>query len=144
MSTQAQLERNKQIIARITLEAFNLGRPEVLDEVVVADSYDHTPAPGMAAGVEGYKQFIPLLRLAFPDLEYTIDLQIAEGDFVVTRVTGHGTHRGPFLGIPASGQRVRWTQTHIARLADGKMVEHWADTDQLGLLQQLGALPLPQ
>jgi predicted ester cyclase len=136
-------EENKRIVSRITLEAFNLGRPEVLDEIVAADAFDHSPAPGMPPGAEGYKRFLAILRTAFPDLEYTIDQQLAEGDLVATRVTGSGTHKGDFLGIPPTGRRVTWTQTHLSRMVDGKMVEHWADIDQLGLLQKLGAIPTP-
>lgn len=135
---------NKRIISRITLEVFNLGKPELLDEIVAADAYDHSAAPGMPPGVEGYKRFVTILRTAFPDLEYTIDQQLAEGDLVATRVTGRGTHSGDFMGIPPTGQRVTWTQTHLSRMVDGKMVEHWADMDQLGLLQQLGAIPMAQ
>lgn len=136
-------EENKRIVSRITLEAFNQGKPEVLDEIVAADGFDHSPAPGLPPGAEGYKQFIGILRAAFPDLEYTIDQQLAEGDLVATRVTGRGTHLGEFMGIPATGRRVTWTQTHLSRMLDGKMVEHWADVNQLGMLQQLGAIPAP-
>lgn len=134
-------DENKAIVRRISLEAFNQGRPEVLDEVVSEEVVDHSPPPGLPPGREGYKQFIPILRAAFPDLEYTIDEQIAEGDMVATRVTGHGTHLGEFFRIPATGRKVTWTQTHLARLSDGRLVEHWADVDQLTILQQIGALP---
>jgi predicted ester cyclase len=137
-------EENKAIVRRITLEGFNLGIPAVLDEVVAADVFDHSPAPGMPPGREGYKQFIGILRAAFPDLEYTIDQQLAEGDMVATRVTGRGTHKGDFLGIAPTNRRVTWTQTHLSRMVDGKLVEHWADVDQLGMLQQLGAIPSSQ
>lgn len=129
---------NKAIIRRIILEAFNLGQPAILDEIVAVDTYDHSPILGMSPGVEGLKKAIPILHNAFPDLEYTIDLQIAESDYVVTRVTGRGTHSGRFLGVEPTWKPVVWTQTHLSRLVDGKMVEHWADMDLLGLLQQLG------
>jgi predicted ester cyclase len=134
-------EENKALVRRISLEGFNQGNPAVLDEVVAADAFDHSPAPGLPPGPEGYKQFILILRAAFPDLEYTIDQQLAEGDMVATRVTGHGTHLGEFMGIPPTGKRVTWTQTHLSRMVAGKLVEHWADVDQLGMLQQLGVIP---
>lgn len=68
---------------------------------------------------------------------------MAEGDKVVTRSTWHGTHRGAFLGIPATGEQVAVTAIDITRYAGGKAVEHWAEMDLLGLLQQLGVVPPP-
>ncbi|MBI4581940.1 MAG: ester cyclase [Planctomycetes bacterium] len=69
--------------------------------------------------------------------------QIAEGDKVATRYTGTWTHRGEFMGIPPTGKDVTVTRIEILRIADGKFVEHWESFDQLGLLQQLGAIPAP-
>jgi predicted ester cyclase len=94
------------------------------------------------------KQVVSQFRTTFPDLHYTVELQVAEGDMVVTRVTARGTHTGEyrgltFKGIPPTGKQVTWTETQIFRIADGKIVEQWSNEDDLGRLQQVGALPTP-
>ena len=140
MSTEA----NKAIIRRIPDEVFTQGNLAVADQVVAADYREHVPLPpGFPTGLAGLKQFVTLLRAAFPDFQYTIDDEIAEGDRVAIRVTARGTHQGEWFGIPATGKTVSWTELHIGRLAGGKLVEHWANSDQVGLLQQLGVLPTP-
>ena len=80
---------------------------------------------------------------AFPDLHFTIEDQIAEGDRVVTRFTARGTHQGAFIGIPPTGKQGVVTGTGIDRFANGKIVEAWFNSDDLGLLQQLGVVPSP-
>lgn len=80
---------------------------------------------------------------AFPDFHATIEDMVAEGDKVVVRVTATGTHQGDFMGIPATGKPFKYQEIHIARIADGKMAEHWGVEDTLGMLQQLGVVQLP-
>lgn len=75
---------------------------------------------------------------------YTVEDMIAEGDKVAARATASGTHQGDFLGIPPTGKHATWSEIHIGRVVDGKFVEHWANSDQLGLLQQLGVVPTPE
>lgn len=133
MSTEA----NKLIARRLPQEAFTKGNVAVFDEVVAADATDHFPPPGLSAGREGYKMFVGILRAAFPDLKYTLDYEIAEGDKVVNRLTASGTHKGEFMGIPPTGKQVIWTETHILRFAAGKVVEHWGNADQAGMMAQL-------
>jgi len=130
-------ETNKQLARRIPLEAYNQGNIAVFDEVVAETIEDHFPPPGFPAGREGYKLFVPALRAAFPDLQTTLDLEIADGEKVVHRITVRGTHKGEFQGIPATGKRVTWTETHILRFANGAIVEHWGNADQSGLMMQL-------
>jgi predicted ester cyclase len=77
---------------------------------------------------------------AFPDIQVTVDDQVAEGERVSTRRTWHGTHQGPYRGIAATGKRVTWTQISIVRLVGGRIVEDWAVADELSLLQQLGQI----
>jgi steroid delta-isomerase-like uncharacterized protein len=138
-------EQNKAIDARITLEAFNQGRVEVIDEVISADFVDHSQlAPGMPSGREGVKALVKALRSAFPDFKVTIERQIAEGDLVVHHISATGTMKGDFAGMPASGKRASWEAIHISRFANGKAVEHWSVQDQLGMLQQLGFVPMPE
>ncbi|MEZ4662696.1 MAG: ester cyclase [Caldilineaceae bacterium] len=136
-------EQNKAIMRRIPEEAFGQGNLAVVDEVFAPDYIPHVQrrVPNGANGTAAVKQFIGMVRSAFPDVRYTVEDAIAEGDKVVMRVNISGTHQGDFMGVPATGKEVGWTEMHIARMADGKLVEHWFSSDQLALLQQLGALP---
>jgi len=84
-----------------------------------------------------------MLFTAFPDLHGTIEDLIAEGDKVVDRMTCEGTHQGMFMGAPPTGKRVKWSFIDINRIVDGKIVEHWAEVDTMGIMQQLGLVPPP-
>ena len=84
-----------------------------------------------------------MYRSAFPDIQFTIEDLIAEGDKIVTRYTARGTHRGDLQGIPPTGRQVTVTGIIISRFANGKFVEGWLDFDALGMLQQLGVIPAP-
>jgi steroid delta-isomerase-like uncharacterized protein len=90
-------------------------------------------------GIAGFIYAVQLLHASFPDLRITVDDLIAEGDKVVARLTARGTHQGTFRAIPPTGQFVQWSGIRIFRIADGKIVEHWATWDDLSLLRQLGA-----
>jgi predicted ester cyclase len=137
------VEANKAVTRRIPLEVFNDGNLGAADEVIAADFTEHVPMPGAPPGLAGFKQYVTMLRAAFPDLRYTVEDEIGEGDRVVARMTVRGTHRGAFLGVPPTGKRVTWTEMHAGRVVEGKLVEHWGNADMLGLLQQLGAIPGP-
>ena len=127
------------------MEAFSQGHLDVVDELLAPDAVDHASRPpGMPEGREGLKVLIGTLRTAFPDFNITIEQQVAEGDLVVTRSTNSGTMQGEFGGMPASGKRASWGAIHITRIANGKIVEHWAIEDQLTMLQQLGFVPTPE
>src|SRR5262245_48542827 len=130
-------ETNKAHARRIPLEAYNKGEVAVFDEVVVETVIDHFPPPGFTSGRQCYKLFVPALRNAFPDIQTTIDLEIGDGEKVVHRLTTRGTHKGDFMGIPATSKQVMWTETHILRFENNKVVEHWGNADQSGLMMQL-------
>jgi steroid delta-isomerase-like uncharacterized protein len=134
-------EQNKALSRRIAEECFNKGNLAVADEVIAADFVDHSAPPGLAPGVEGFKQLVAMYRNAFPDIRTTIDDVIAEGDKVVIRWTGRGTHKGELMGIAPTGKTVTVTGIGIDRIANGKIVEHWESFDQLGMMQQLGVIP---
>ena len=137
---------NKAIAGRIPNEVFNEGRLDVLGELVAPDYVDHAAVPpGWPAGLEGLRKFVTELRTAFPDFHYTVDLELQDGAYVVHRVTATGTHEGmsTVAPVPPTGRRITWTETHILRFLDEKLVEHWADLDQLGVLTQLGIVPAP-
>jgi steroid delta-isomerase-like uncharacterized protein len=138
-------EKNKELAARIPLEAFNQGKLEVIDEVIADDSIDHGELPpSYPPGKEGVKALVKALRSAFPGWKITIDCQVAEGDLTVQHVTTTGTMKGEFGGMPPSGKTAKWEAIHITRIKDGKIVEHWQVQDQLGMLQQLGFIPTPE
>lgn len=138
---QALLEANKAISQRVNEEIMSQGRLEVADEILAATYLDHNAPPGFPAGVQGFKDQITMYRTAFPDLRIVVDDMIAEGDKVVTRWTAHGTHDGDLMDIAATGNQVTVTGIAIDRIVDGKIVEHWDVFDQLGMMQQLGAMP---
>jgi steroid delta-isomerase-like uncharacterized protein len=131
-------ERNKAILHRYFEELFNTGNLSVADEIVGLNYLNHNPVPGEPPGREGLKAFITHLRTAFPDIQFTIEDQIAEGDKVVTRFTVTGTQQGEFAGIPATGRPVTVTALNIYRVAGGQIEEGWLNWDALGMMQQLG------
>ena len=134
---------NKSIVARFE-EALSSGDwrviSETIDEVVAPDAVISTPLPIDATGAELLKAVFGRLLSAFPDLHVTVEDLIAEGDKVVARLTHTGTHLGAFLDLPSTGKHVSTTSIHIFRFADGQLVEHWASRDDMGLMQQLGAI----
>ncbi len=118
---------------------------EVADQVFANRYVSHQPdGTEEQRGPEDVKRFLRQYREAFPDLQITIEDQIAEGDKVVTRWSSRGTHQGEFRGIAPTGNEVRLTGIGIFRFSEGKVVESWDNFDQLGMLQQLGAIPSPE
>ncbi|MGC2619128.1 MAG: ester cyclase, partial [Acidobacteriaceae bacterium] len=101
------------------------------------------PLPGQRQGREGLAEVIAMLLAAFPDMHWTVDEMVAEADTVVTRFTWTGTHRGPFMGIPATEHPVTVKGVVIDQLAHGKMQKSRILMDNLSLMQQLGVLPAP-
>jgi steroid delta-isomerase-like uncharacterized protein len=136
-------EENKAIANRLVEEVINKGNFAWAEEHFASDFVDHAAPPGVPPTIEGLKTFLTAFRAAFPDLRYTVDDVIAEGDRVVQLNTASGTMKGDFQGMPASGKRATWTEVHISRFANGKIVEHWGVVDQLGMLQQLGFAEAP-
>lgn len=136
-------EQNKMLMRRAIEEVWNGGNHDLLEEMVARDFVIHAPQAEIH-GPEGTRQYLTMLREAFPDIHFTIEDQFADGDKVLTRWTAHGTHRGEFQGIPPTNKRVTLTGTDIDRFTDGKVVECWTSTDDLGLLQQLNAVPIPE
>jgi steroid delta-isomerase-like uncharacterized protein len=135
-------EQNKLIHRRICEEAIGQGDVNVIQELVSDDFVGHASSPDMdTRGVEAYKQFVAGMHRAFPDLQITVEDQLAEGDKVVTRWRARGTHKGEYFGIPPSGKQGEMTGMSIDRIVDGKTVECWTNSDDLGLLRQIGAIP---
>lgn len=133
-------EQNKAVLRRIVEEVFNQGKLGTADELG-AGYIEHSPIPGQGPGIEGFKQMVQMFRGAFPDLRVTLEDLIAEGDRVVGRMTTSGTHKGQFMGLAPTGKRFTVSEIHILRIANGKVLEHWGVSDDLGMMQQLGAVP---
>ena len=141
MSTQ----ENKALARRVLEEMFNKGNLNLADEVFAPDYVDHDPAmPEDIRGPEGFKEYVSIFRTAFPDIHLEIEDQVAEGDKVVTRWTGTGTHEGDLMGIAPTGNKVTLPGMEIVRISGGKLAEGWEGYDSMVLMEQLGVMPSPE
>jgi len=139
-------EENKATARRLQEESFGGGKPELVDELLDPDfvRYDPYIEAGEVRGTQTVKDNIVWFRNAFPDLNCTVEEQVAEGDKVVSRWTLRGTHRGDFFGVAPTGNRVEFTGIQIDRFDEsGKIVEERAEFDLLGALRQMGAVSEP-
>ena len=139
-------EENKAIARRALEEIFSAqGDLDVADELIAPNYIGHDPvSPEDVHGPEGVKEFASMYRNAFPDVQMSVEDQIAEGDMVATRWIASGTHQGDMMGIAPSGNRVTVSGTSIERIVDGKIEETWDNYDALGMMQQIGAIPSPE
>jgi steroid delta-isomerase-like uncharacterized protein len=130
---------------RLLEESFNDGNLALVDQLVAADALNHDPAlPAQMRnlrGPEALKRVVTMYRAAFPDLRMTVDDVITTDDKVVLRWHSDGTHRGELAGLAPTGARGSVTGISIDRWQDGKVVEAWAEWDNMGLARQLGAAP---
>ena len=137
-------EANKALARRFYEEGWNQGNLAIFDELFAPNHVLHDPSfPEPIRGLEGFKQYYGSYRTAFPGNQLTVEAYIAEGDTVVSRWTGRGTHTGDLMGIAPTGKQVTVTGISIQRIANGKIVEEWSNYDMLGMLQQLGVAPMP-
>ncbi len=139
-------EENKEKVRRLLEEGFGQGKVDVVDEVLHSDfvCYDPNSEAGEIRGADTIKGEIEYFRTAAPDLTYTVEDQVAEGDKVVSRYRVSGTHQGEFFGVSGTGNRVEFTGINIDRFDEsGKMVEEWPEYDLLGAMRQIGAVPEP-
>jgi len=116
----------------------------VIDELYATDIVYHSSTGRDIRGIKDYKQHVSEFYSAFPDLHFTIEDMVAEGDKVAVRLTGTGTNKGEFRGIPPTNKKVTLWEIQIDRVAGGKFVEGWSRYDTLGLMQQLGVIPTPK
>lgn len=133
-------EDNKAIVRRISEEGLNQHNPALVDELCGPNVVFHDGSRTVR-GLQSYKRLLLKFFTAFPDAHFTTEELIAEGDTVAVRRTFRGKHTGSFMGIPPTGKQVTTTVMTINRFAGGKIVEVWNNTDELGLLQQLGVIP---
>ena len=118
-------------------EILNKGNLEVFNELCAPNFVKHAIPPNPDFGIEGSKQSVMMLRNAFPDIKYTVEDMIEDGDKLVARWSAKGTHKGEFMGIPPTGRQVSFTGIEIIRVKDGKAVEEWEELDRAGLMGQL-------
>jgi steroid delta-isomerase-like uncharacterized protein len=135
---------NKTIARRFNEEVWGRGDQAVLEELLDPDFVDHDALPGQAPGREGHKQILIAFHSAFPDLNVTTDEILAEGEKVVSRWTARGTHQGELLGIAPTGNGVTIKGIDVLRVAEGRIVERWAQFNSLEMMQQLGVVPPPE
>ncbi|HEY3082616.1 MAG TPA: ester cyclase [Chloroflexota bacterium] len=133
---------NTAIVRRFLDEAISQGNLAALDELCAPDLVWHGGSVGEFRSLEQFKQGVGPFFTAFPDLRVTSGDMLAEGDKVVSRYTWHGTHRGAFFGTPATGKRVAVDGISMYRIAGGRIAEEWWQEDLLGLMRQLGAVPV--
>ena len=130
-----------KMIARRELEIYSTGDLDIADEIIAADYVGHDPAqPEPLRGPDVVKQSAQGYRAAFPDLQVSVEQQIAEGEWVVTRWSTRGTHEGELFGIAPTGRLVTVTGISIQRIVGGKIVEDWTNWDTWGLMLQIGAI----
>ncbi len=134
-------ERNKHLVRYTFEKLFNTGELALADELVSQDFLNHDAPPGVPPGPAGLRQMVTMLRTAFPDIQFTVEDLVAEGDTVGHRFTARGTHQGELLGIAPTGRPVLFTGMIITRFAGDQVVEDWDNIDMLGLLHQLGVIP---
>lgn len=138
-------DENKALIRRY-FEAIDVacesGNADIIDEFLAPDFVEHNPFPGIPPTREGWKEAFMAFVVGAPGY-HVIDDLIAEEDQVVGRITAYGTHTGELFGIPATGKEIRVGGIAIWRIREGKILEHWHETDQLGLMVQLGVVQLP-
>jgi steroid delta-isomerase-like uncharacterized protein len=134
---------NKAVVRRFIDDVLNHGRLETADEIVAENFIELDPLPGQKQGREGLKEIIVMLRSGFPDMNWVIEEMIASGEKVVTRFHWTGTHKGEFMGMPATGKSVKVKGVVIDRIVGGRMTESRILMDDLGMMQQLGVIPAP-
>jgi steroid delta-isomerase-like uncharacterized protein len=134
-------EASKQIMIRFT-EFINTASETLAAELISPDAIFHVPGRSEPMrGPAGYLAIIQMMRGGFPDIRWTIEEMVAEGDKVAARFTMRGTHLGTFFGTPSTGKKIAVQALNIYRLSGGQIVEETGQPDLLGLLQQIGAVP---
>jgi predicted ester cyclase len=135
----SQEQANTDLCIRVNQELFGDARLELAQELISPDFVDHEAPEGFPTGPEAARSTVNWLHGAFADMRYEVEDAFGSGDRVALRVTLHATHAREFMGKPATGRRFTMGQTHIFRIDDGKVAEHWANRDDAGLMRQLSA-----
>jgi steroid delta-isomerase-like uncharacterized protein len=137
MNMASTVARNKALARRFYAEVFNGKNLAAAGKYIAPNCVEHTPSPGQGSGVQGFKKAFSQFFAAFPDLHFTVDNMIGEGNQVMIRWTMRGTNKGRFMGMPATGRKVMVHGVDIIRVANGKAVEHWGYEDDMAMMEQL-------
>ncbi len=133
----------KSLVMSLMQRTFNEGDLTAAEEYIHPEFQNHEAAAHRPPGPEGWRQTTTWIREAFEDLRWEVEDAIADRDKVVLRVRMSGRHTGPFMNFEPTGREFSARHIHIFRVTDGKISEHWANRDDLGMLAQLGLLPPP-
>jgi steroid delta-isomerase-like uncharacterized protein len=133
------LQENKDLIRRFVEEVQCQHNLALVDELFSPDYVDHTGIADPPDREGARMAFVRLLE-AFPDHRFIVHQQLAEGDKVVTHKTFHGTHLGPWHGMPATGKAVSFELIDIFTIHDGQIAGHWAVVDMLDMMQKIGVM----
>jgi steroid delta-isomerase-like uncharacterized protein len=136
-------QRNGDILRRWFEEVWNQGHEAAIAEMLTEDCLAHGLGAGgeVTRGVEGFKPFVRQLRGAMPDIRFTIDAVIEEGDLVAARWTARAVHSGDDLGVPATNKPLTITGMTFLRIRDGRIAEGWNNWDMLGMMHAIGLPP---
>ena len=135
------VEETRAVAQRWMEEVWQKASPAAIDELLAADFSFNYASPGVAPDREAYKQVVNELFVGFPDIQFTTEDMVAEGDRAAIRWAGRGTHRGQFMGVAPTGKQVTHGGISIIRVAGGKIAEEWGYANTLDVLQELGAFP---
>jgi steroid delta-isomerase-like uncharacterized protein len=134
-------EENKAVVRRF-FAALDDQDVDTVGDMLASDyrlHFDGNPVMDRGAGIGFFSAFLA----AFPDISHQVQDQLAEGDLVATRILVRGTHQKEMMGIPATGTEIAISAINMVRVDDGKIAEHWVNSDSLGMMMQLGVVPPP-
>ena len=135
-------ENNKAAVRHFYDEVINKKNMAAIETFIASNQVDHFAPPDAPSGIAGAKIILGMFLTAFPDLHFAIEDMIADEDKVVTRIAISGTQQGAFMGIPPTNKHVQITGIDINRVVNNQSVEHWMQIDMLGMMQQLGVIPV--
>ena len=140
-AASAPLAENKRLTERLFEELWQAGRLAAADELLTPDYTGNAPDDRAISGAEGLKRMVNDYRSGFPDLDVTVDHQIAEGDRVVTEFSMKGTHSGTWAGVRATGREISLGGCVFSHVAGGRITEQWYEWDRRKILEQVGIMP---
>jgi steroid delta-isomerase-like uncharacterized protein len=141
MPQSGTVEANKAVVRRWIEEGWNRRNLGSIAELYAANVVQHDPNGPPVTSAAALKDYIAAYQVAFPDLKFSIESLVGEGDRVVWRFMSHGTHKGALMGLPPTGKQGDVAGMVEFRLAEGRIAEVWVNLDALGLFQQLGVIP---
>ena len=137
---QSMQEKNKEVMKTLYEQVVNQKNVEKIDELLVDGFVEHERQPDQPEGKAGVKEYFNSLHSAFPDIKFTVNDMVAADDKVWSYITITGTHKGTFMGVEATGNKIKTETVDIVRFENGKAAEHWGVTDTGKMMQQMGMM----